>query len=476
MKKNSADSQETKSFNEKPLIASGPYCEVTPFEKFVVSFRQFLKRETSSGILLLIALGVALFWANFISFSSYYQLWHLKAGFKAGDFVLIEPLHRWINDGLMAIFFFVVGLEIKREIIAGELSSFKKAVLPMVAAVGGMVIPALIYTAFNFNLDTLRGWGIPMATDIAFALGVLSLLGGRIPTGVKIFLTALAIADDLGAVLVIAIFYTSEINLFSLGVGFIILFCMAFGNWLGVRSWLFYVVLGLGSVWFAFFFSGVHPTVAGVLAAFCVPARTRLNSNQFLEQTKELITVFSRPQEREEVLIGPKRLAALSQLRDTINKASTPLQRIEEMLHPWVALIILPLFALANSGVKITPSMFGEVWHQPETLGVILGLFLGKPAGIFLASWLLLRFKLAELPSGVSYVHILGAGALGGIGFTMSLFIANLAFLDNPHYIELIKLAILFASVLSSVLGIAVLTLFTKRGEIKRDEEVLEEL
>ena len=421
-------------------------------ERLVKPFEKFAEIEASSGILLFFCTIAALLWANSPWAESYTNLWQTKFTIGFGDFALSKPLLLWINDGLMAVFFFAVGLEIKREILIGELASFKKAILPIVAALGGMVVPAGIYLLFNHNTQGASGWGIPMATDIAFALGVLALLGRRVPVSLKIFLMALAIIDDIGAVLVIAIFYTSHISWVNLmiGAGFLLLLFTA--NRTGVRHPLIYAVLGIGGLWLAFLLSGVHATVAGVLSAFMIPARTRIHSKEFIQKGKNLIDEFETySQNAKEVLTNQDQQSILHDLERSCELTQTPLQRLEHSLHPWVMYVIMPIFALANAGVSLQAGL-SEVLFHPITLGIVFGLFLGKPIGIFFFSWIAIKLKWAMLPREVSFKQLAGVGVLGGIGFTMSLFIASLAF-GGSFFLPISKVGILLASTLAGIAG-----------------------
>ncbi len=407
--------------------------------------------EASGGILLLAATAVALIWANSPWASSYSSLWQMKLTVGAGDFVLSKPILLWINDGLMAVFFFVVGLEIKREVLVGELASARSAALPMAAALGGIVAPAGIYLVINAGRESATGWGIPMATDIAFALGILALLGDRVPIVLKVFLTALAIVDDLAAVLVIAVFYTAEISGTALAVGggaFLLLIAV---NALGVRRPLVYVICGL-VMWFAFLKSGVHPTVAGVLLALTIPARPRIDPPKFLRRARRLLEEFEQKDSNSgEILISEARQAAVQTLEQACEEVETPLQRLEHELLPWIKIVIMPLFALANAGVALRSESLAGLLH-PASLGVAGGLVLGKPIGIFLFAWLAVRFRLAVLPDGMTWTRLLGLGLLGGIGFTMSIFIAGLAF-GTAHLLDLTKTAVLAASLLAGAIG-----------------------
>ena len=418
-------------------------------------FQSFLEKEASGGILLLIFTVFALLWANSPFADSYFHLWHTKLSIGFGNFNLNYSLHHWINDGLMAIFFFVVGLEIKRELLVGELSSFRKASLPIMAALGGMIFPALFYVTFNFGNESISGWGIPMATDIAFAIGILALLGSRVPTGLKVFITALAIADDIGAVLVIAFFYTSNISIISLAIAGGVLILLMAANLSGIRNLIVYTVLGI-ILWLAFLFSGVHATVAGVLLAFTIPASSRINTAQFLSKGKKLLEDFDNAgEEGPDVLSSEEREGIVQNLEENCEKIMTPLQRFEHKLHPWVSFFIMPVFALANAGVIISGNFISEL-TDPVSFGIITGLFIGKQLGIYVFTWFSVKLKIASLPFGVSWQQIYSAGILAGIGFTMSLFIANLAF-TSEELLTISKVGILTASLLSGLIGFFIL-------------------
>ena len=426
-----------------------------PIEKFLKPFQAFLHAEASGGILLLICTVIALVWANSPFAESYFHLWHTNISIVIENFNLSHSLHHWINDGLMAIFFFVVGLEIKREFLVGELSSAQKAALPVAGALGGMIFPALLYILFNAGNEGSAGWGIPMATDIAFVIGILALLGPRVPISLKIFVIALAIADDIGAVLVIAIFYTSDISFLSLliAAGFILLLITA--NLLGVKNLLIYTILGIG-LWFAFLYSGVHATVAGVLLAFTIPATSRINSKEFMEEGEKLLKDFDEAgEEVESTFTNEERLIAAQALETNCEKVMTPLSRFESGLHPWVSFFIMPLFALANAGVLLGEDFVSSL-TDPISIGIVTGLFLGKQLGIFTFSWLAIKLRIAAKPEGVSWAKIYAAGILAGIGFTMSLFIANLAF-SEASLLDTSKVGILSASLISGIIGFFVL-------------------
>ena len=434
----------------------------TPIEKLTYPIQEFLHQEASGGILLIIATVIALAWANSPFAESYHHLWHTYLSIDLGGIGLKYSLHHWINDGLMVIFFFVVGLEIKRELLVGELSSVKKAALPIAAALGGMIFPALIYTIFNLGTEGASGWGIPMATDIAFVVGILALLGKRVPLALKIFILALAIVDDLGAVLVIAIFYTSNISFTSLLIagGFLVLLIAM--NRMGVRNLLIYTFVGVG-LWLAFLKSGVHATVAGVLLAFTIPVSSRINTKKFKNETESLLKDFENAGEHgDNVLTNSDRLSIIDQIENNCEKILTPLQRFEHGLHPWVSFFIMPVFALANAGVTIGSGLTSALTH-PVSIGIILGLFLGKQIGIFSFSYLAVKLKLASEPEGVSWKKIYAASVLAGIGFTMSLFIANLAF-NSPELLNISKVGILAGSLLSGVVGFIILKSALNKG------------
>ena len=389
-----------------------------PISRVLYPLTAFMRAEAAGGIVLIGCALAALVWANSPWAGAYTALWATEI--TVGP--LSETLLHWINDGLMAVFFFVVGLEIKREVLVGELASLRQAALPIAAALGGMVVPAAIYTAINLGGAGLAGWGIPMATDIAFALGVLALLGRRAPTSLKVFLTALAIVDDLGAVLVIALFYTAQVSWAALGAAAGCLALLVALNRLGARHPLTYALLGLG-LWAAFLASGVHATLAGVLLALTIPARTRVDTGEFFRRAHALLRHFDLAgEEAADIRTNADQQAALAELEDLAEGVQTPLQRLEHALHPWVAFVIVPLFALANAGVALGGGL-GAALREPVTLGVVAGLLLGKQLGVTGAAWLAVRAGLADLPEGVTWRHVYGAGWLAGIGFTMSLFV-----------------------------------------------------
>lgn len=428
-------------------LAQGPPGRRNPLR---TAFETFFRMEAAGGILLLICAVVALVWANSPWAASYAALWQTPVTARVGALVIDKPLLLWINDGLMAIFFFLVGLEIKREVLVGELASPRQAALPIAAAVGGMLVPAGLYAMLNVGGPGAAGWGVPMATDIAFALGVLALLGPRVPLALKVFLTAVAIVDDLGAVLVIAFFYTAEISWASLGVGLLFLAALIAANRLGVRRTVVFVVLGLG-LWVAFLKSGVHATIAGVLLALTIPARRRIDADGFLAQVRSYVDLFARDAQRGRAEPTPTQRDAVHALEQACEGIETPLARMEHALHGWVAFFIMPVFALANAGVALGSDLAGGL-SVPVVLGIVLGLVVGKQIGVTLFAWGAVRLGWAVLPPGVGWRQLYGVACLCGIGFTMSLFIATLAFGEGA-LLGSAKVGILGASLISGVVG-----------------------
>jgi NhaA family Na+:H+ antiporter len=428
----------------------------TAIDRLLSPFRRFAAMEMAGGLALLGAAAVAVAWANG-PWSEAYHVWETPLTVAFGGASATLTLHQVVNDGLMAIFFFLVGLEIKREMRAGELSSPRTAALPILAALGGMVVPAALYMASTFGGPGLRGWGVPMATDIAFALGVLALVGRRVPSGVKVFLAALAIADDLGAILVIALFYSTGIAWGWLAAAAGMLGIAWLSNVAGVRHPGAYAAIG-GALWLATVASGVHATVAGVLLAMAIPVRVRIDEEAFVTGANDALDDFtaaaaetvSNPETT--VLSNRRHHAALHEMERLCERAQPPLIRIEHSLHGLVTFGIMPIFALANAGVSLGGGAIGIALASPVTTGVFVGLLLGKPIGIIGFSWLAVRLKLASLPSGVTWRMLAGAGALGGIGFTMALFIAGLAF-GEGDLLYAAKIGVLGASVCSAIVG-----------------------
>lgn len=438
-----------------------------PLSSFRIS--RFINEEAYGGILLIIATLIALIWANSSFYESYHRLWHeFKVGFVWGKIDMVFSLHHWINDGLMALFFFVVGLEIKREIMGGELSSLKKASLPIAAAIGGMVVPALLYAFVTIQYpEFINGWGIPMATDIAFALGLLALLGSRIPLNLKIFLTALAIADDLGAVMVIAIFYTESIDLTELLYAGICLVALTIANFAGVRKTFFYALIGFAGVWIAFIYSGVHATIAGVLIALTIPARTKIGEFEYIDKLGNYLNKFRKEKSSSSSLLTKEQVHLISSIEEVNEKAHTPLQKLEHNLHPVTAYFILPVFALSNAGVHIEGSIT-ELMLHPISLGIMAGLVLGKFLGISLFAKLAVKMGWASLPEGVTWNQIIGVAFLAGIGFTMSMFISDLAFKDEA-FKQIAKVGIMAASLCAAVIGMIWLIIGSNSTSLKKN-------
>jgi len=419
-------------------------------ERVLSPLHRFFSASAAGGLVLLGCTVVALAIANSPWADSYHHLWEAPVTIGAAGFGLTLSLHAWVNDGLMAVFFFLVGLEIKRETMVGELATRRSATLPVAAAIGGMLVPALLYVLVNRGGPGASGWGVPMATDIAFALGILALVGDRVPTSLRVFLAALAIADDLGAVLVIALFYTNAIDwtaLAAAGVALLGLFAL---NRAGARRPLTYALLGI-VLWVFMLKSGVHATIAGVLVALSVPARTRINEDQFLAEAEASLTDFRAADEPgTTVLTNAGHQGALSRLERAADLAQSPLQRMEHALDGIVGFVIMPVFALANAGVSLTG--VASALASPIVLGIALGLLLGKPLGITLLSFIAVRAGAADLPTGMTWRHIHGAAWLAGIGFTMSLFIAALAFGDAA-LLDTAKIGVLGASIIAGVVG-----------------------
>lgn len=431
----------------------------TRLERLLQPLRDFSKDSPKGAVLLLASTFVAMALANSPLGDAYDRFWRTTLGVSLGPWALEETLLHWVNDGLMAVFFFVVGLEIKREVLEGELSTWRRAALPLVAAVGGMVVPALVYLLFTGGGgDQARGWGVPMATDIAFALGVLALLGDRVPIALKVFLTALAIVDDIGAILVIAVFYTEELRPAFLGLGVGALGLSLVANVIGVRRPLAYFLIGL-VVWFGFLESGVHATLAAVAMALTIPASpVRPAGGGLIERMSQLqaslVGVVARGDPPH--LPGQDQLAVLDVMEDEIERAQPPLQKLERRMAPLVSLLVLPVFALANAGVELSRGL-GEGLLDPVFLGAALGLLLGKQVGITAFSWLAVRARLADLPTGSTWRQLHAVSVLGGIGFTMSLFIGQLAFPTHPELRAAAKVGVLAASVVAGVAGLLLL-------------------
>jgi NhaA family Na+:H+ antiporter len=419
---------------------------LTPFQKFV-------KIESFSGILLFSATIIALVWANSSFGESYESLWKYEIGFTTKNFELNKPLILWINDGLMAVFFFLIGLEIKREFLIGELNSFKKIAFPLLGAVGGMTVPVLFYLVLNQNPETLKGWGIPMATDIAFSLAILNLLGKRVPLSLKIFLTAFAIVDDLGAVLVIAVFYSGNIDIGLLLVAIGLLGILYSFSYKGYYSKFLLVTLGV-IIWILFLKSGIHPTLAGILLAFSVPVRQKIDTPVFISNLVTITNKIKQASASKKPILSKEQIQQIDDLEDWTNKYQSPLQHLENNLHGWVAYFIIPFFALANSGVLINSDI---ALDTTLITSIIICLVLGNSIGISSIILLAKKVKLIEVPHDISNHQIIGVSFLAGIGFTMAIFIASLAFENSPVYIDSAKIGILIGSFISAIIGFLVL-------------------
>ena len=442
-----------KSHGDDPQTSANETALERAFNRVITPFEEFIHRETTSGLLLMGCTILALAVANLGFYDAYQHLLHMPVGVGFGGWRLEKSLHHWINDGLMALFFFVVGLEIKREVIVGELSDIRQAALPIIAAFGGMIAPAAIFTLFNIGGDGASGWGIPMATDIAFAVGALVLLGNRVPRALLTFLVALAIVDDLGAVLVIAIFYTDTLQYTALILGALIFMVLIAMNLVGIRSPLPYFILGL-LLWLALLKSGIHATLAGVLTALTIPARPRFEPQQFSHQVRQLLERFDashRP--GVSIMRNEAQLSILQTFEHGVHSVETPLQRLEHTMHTPVAFLIIPIFALANAGIPIEFSGLGDTLFHPVTLGVMSGLVLGKFLGIAGSCYLAIKLGIGRLPQGVTFNQLSGVAVLAGIGFTMSIFIAELAFAGEDQYLLMAKTGILFASLVAGIGG-----------------------
>lgn len=423
----------------------------------MLPIKLFMGREKSGGIVLILSVTLAMILANSNIAESYFHFFEQEVGFIVnGEPYLNYSLHHWINDGLMAMFFFVVGLELKREFIGGELADIRNTILPIGAAIGGMIVPALIFLSLNIGTPQTMGWGIPMATDIAFALGVVYLLGDKVPASAKLFLTTLAIVDDLGAVLVIAFFYTSELSIASLLFGLGFLAVMFIGNRLGIKSLFFYAVLGIGGVWVTFLLSGIHATIAAVLAAFMIPADAKINESVYLKRMKKLTRRFEKEEPNEVRTLEEGQVDVLTHIQHDTEIAIPLLQQLEHKMSPIVTFLIMPIFAIANAGISFTDLSLSDIFSTHVALGVTLGLLLGKPIGIIGATFLMVKMRWATLPSAITRRTLMGLGMLASIGFTMSMFISTLAFTDELLMTQA-KLGIFLASILGGIGGYVLL-------------------
>ena len=423
----------------------------------MLPIKLFMGREKSGGIVLILSVALAMILANSNIAESYFHFFEQEVGFIVnGEPYLNYSLHHWINDGLMAMFFFVVGLELKREFIGGELADIRNTILPIGAAIGGMIVPALIFLSLNIGTPQTMGWGIPMATDIAFALGVVYLLGDKVPASAKLFLTTLAIVDDLGAVLVIAFFYTSELSIASLLFGLGFLAVMFIGNRLGIKSLFFYAALGIGGVWVTFLLSGIHATIAAVLAAFMIPADAKINESVYLKRMKKLTRRFEHEEANEVRTLEEGQVDVLTHIQHDTEIAIPLLQQLEHKISPIVTFLIMPIFAIANAGISFTDLSLSDIFSTHVALGVTLGLLLGKPIGIIGATFLMVKMRWATLPSAITRRTLLSLGMLASIGFTMSMFISTLAFTDELLMTQA-KLGIFLASILGGIGGYVLL-------------------
>lgn len=423
------------------------------FDKFIGPFGEFIHRQTTSGLLLMSTAIIALVLANGPLAETYLHIIHTPISVSVANWAVEMSLHHWINDGLMALFFFVVGLELKREILVGELAKLRNAILPISAAIGGMVVPALIYFIFNPEGEAANGWGIPMATDIAFAIGALALLASRVPKALITFLVALAIVDDLGAVMVIAIFYTETIAITPLLIaGGLFILLLAF-NMFGIRKTLPYFIVAV-ILWYALLLSGIHPTLAGILGAMSVPAMPKYDPKMFSRHVKGLMQNFDAShQPGQSIMTNDGLQAVVQNLENSVFSVGVPLKRLELTCHMPVAYFIIPIFALANAGIPLAFGSFTETVTNPVMLGVSLGLILGKFIGITGICWLVLKLGIAELPKDTRFTQIAGVSLLAGIGFTMSIFVAQLGFSHNDELLLMAKTGILGASLLAGIAG-----------------------
>lgn len=433
---------------------------------FLTPFQKFVKVESFSGILLLFATVLALVWANSPYGDSYRQLWQYDIGIVTETFEFKKPLILWVNDGLMAIFFFLIGLEIKRELMIGELNSAKKFAFPLVGALGGIILPVFLFLMLNQNPETAKGWGIPMATDIAFSLAILNVLGKRVPLSLKIFLTAFAIVDDIGAVLVIAIFYSGTINIPLLLIAIAMLAGLYLLSFRGHYSKFIMFFSGI-IIWFLFLKSGIHPTVAGILLAFSVPVRQKIDTSTFLVQLENVYNDIKNSSIIQKPILSSDQIHHIDDLNDWADKFQSPLQHLEHNLHGWVAYFIIPIFALANAGVLFIGA---ENLDTALIINIILCLVFGKGIGISLIVFIAKKIKLIEVPSNISFKHILGVSFIAGIGFTMAIFIASLAFASSPTYVDSAKIGILIGSLISAIIGYLILYVgSTKKWKTKRN-------
>jgi len=426
------------------------------YKRLVLPAQDFIRTEVASGVVILVAAIIAMIWANVGT--TYVEFWSTEISFDIYFIERSETLKDWVNDGLMVIFFFVIGLEIKREMLHGELNSPRKAAVPIAAAAGGMIVPALIYTALNLGGEGARGWGIPMATDIAFALGVLALVGRGIPAPLRIFLLALAVADDVGAILVIAFFYSEDTNLWALGSAGLVVLLILLMQRAEIRRIGLYWIAGI-ALWLAFLESGVEATIAGVILGLLTPATAFLDRKEFSGRAKALLADLDTCIENDD---HNRQEAIMAEIERLAESAESPLERLERGLVRISAFIVVPIFALANAGIDLSGGVVGDAVSSEVTIGVFLGLLAGKVLGVTVATWLAIRVGLGELPKGVNWIQIVGVGLLAGVGFTVALFVTELAFSENEVLADDAKIGILSASVIAGFIGYVFLKLATK--------------
>ncbi len=439
------------------------------FDRILTPFEEFIHRQTTSGLLLMVMAVIALVLANGLLAETYSNIIHTYISIGVGDWALKMTLQHWVNDGLMVLFFFVVGLELKREFLVGELANPRNATMPIAAAIGGMVVPALIYFAINPSGDAALGWGVPMATDIAFAVGALALLASRVPKALITFLVALAIVDDLGAVMVIAFFYTESIALFPLTIAAALFGLLLALNLIGIRKTLPYFIVAV-FLWYALLQSGVHATLAGILGAMSVPAIPKYNPERFSEQVGELMSRFDASYQHGKSIMTNESLRGIVQtLNNGVHSVEAPLQRLEHIWHLPVAYLVIPIFALVNAGIPLEFNSIGEMLSNPVMIGVSLGLVVGKFIGITGFSWLVLKLGMAQLPKDTRFTQIAGVSLLAGIGFTMSIFVAQLGFGEREDLLLMAKTGILAASLLAGVMGYVWLYLVSKPADSKSE-------
>ena len=427
---------------------------------FLTPFQKFVRTENSAGIILFASAVFALIWANSDFADSYGNFLNFKIGFSFQDFELKKPIFLWINDGLMTIFFFVIGLELKRELLTGEINTLKKASFPLFAAMGGILFPIVLFLLLNKNPETSHGWGIPMATDIAFALAILSTLGKRIPLNIKIFLTAFAIIDDIAGVIVIAAFYSSGIQWIYILYGLILIAVLAFINYKIKYSLEIGLLFGI-FIWFLFYKSGIHPTVAGILLAVTIPIKRKIKFKTFSEYLKIISNDVNKISAgNKKYILSKKELKCVNNLNSLSSSVRSPLQQLEHKLHKIIAYFILPIFALANAGVAVN---LNASFDTSLIITIIISMFGGKFIGVTIFSFLSLKFKITELPVGVKPFHIFGIAAIAGVGFTMSIFINNLAFIDNLTAMNSSKIGIIIGSIISGLVGFIILRVLSKK-------------